>query len=85
MKDGTFLCSPISDKASFFFFVEMSQTFARLSISKVASMMDMCRKLRWKNTDSGKPDSGVLIQAGTEIASVLQRFSPDIKLKEVQS
>jgi len=48
-------------------------------------MMDMCRKLRWKNTDSGKPDSGVLIQAGTEIASVLQRFSPDIKLKEVQS
>ena len=58
----------------------MSQTFACLSISKVASVMDLCRKHRWKNTDSGKPDSGGSIQAGTE-TSVLRKFSPDMKLK----
>jgi len=49
-----------------------------MSISKVALMMDMCRKLRWKSTDSGQPDSGVLIQARTETASVLRSFLPDI-------
>jgi len=58
----------------------MSQTFARLSISKVTWMMDMCRKHRWKNTDGGKPEIGGSIQAGTE-TSILRRFSPDMKLK----
>jgi hypothetical protein len=59
----------------------MSQTFARLSIFNVALIMDMCRKNRWKNTDSGKPECGGPIQARTKTFSVSRRFSPDMKFK----